>query len=116
MGLDDVPYYCRLCQFRCFNVAELHNHIIGFPRHALLLREKDVTDEPGMLVTNPAPYRVSEKDILQLTEEESRQHWKARQTKVSSGGSTPLQEPRTSWMRPYLRCSQKGFPTLDLRK
>ena len=73
-GLDDVPYYCKMCQFRCFRKEELANHETGFPRRRLLLHEKEMTTTTDMLVSNEEPCQVTSRDIVQLLVLETHQH------------------------------------------
>lgn len=93
LGLDDVPHHCKLCLFRCLKRSDLEAHVKSFPRHATLLREKDLVDTGDMLVTNTSPYIISEKDIVPLSDAESNQHWASRRTQaeVNDLETIPLQ-------------------------
>ncbi|KAH3769210.1 hypothetical protein DPMN_170462 [Dreissena polymorpha] len=46
MSLDQAPFYCRLCLFRCFKREELDKHFSSFRRHQLVLQEKEHTGQP----------------------------------------------------------------------
>lgn len=56
----------------------MDNHVKSFPRHAALLKEKGVPDSRDMLVTNETPYTITDKDIMQLTDQESSTYWQSR--------------------------------------
>ena len=89
IGLDDVPFNCKLCQFRCFRKEELDNHVTGFPRHRFLLQEKEITTTADMLVINEEPYLVTGQDIVQLSELETQQHWRSGSKTPAPGGNRP---------------------------
>jgi len=79
MALDEVPFYCTLCQFRAFKREELEQHTTSFKRHKAVREEKQVEDCPRMLVTCKEPYVITRKDIMPLSAEESKRHWASRQ-------------------------------------
>ena len=78
LSLDDVPYYCKLCLFRCFKEGELRDHVRTFGRHALMLKEKGIQDSDEMLVINKVPYVIGERDMVALSVEESARHWASK--------------------------------------
>jgi hypothetical protein len=75
MSLDQAPYYCRLCLFRCFKREELEKHVHSFRRHNLVLQEKNIPDSPEFLVSNSSPYLITDRDVAALSAEDSKRHW-----------------------------------------
>lgn len=58
----------------------MDNHVTSFPRHAALLKEKDIPDSRAMLLTNETPYTITYKDSMPLTDQESTTYWRSRKT------------------------------------
>ncbi|KAH3876476.1 hypothetical protein DPMN_000320 [Dreissena polymorpha] len=75
MSLDQAPYHCRLCLFRCSKREELEKHVHSFRRHALVLQEKNIPESPEFLVSNPSPYLITDRNVAVLSAEESKRHW-----------------------------------------
>ncbi|KAH3841544.1 hypothetical protein DPMN_115010 [Dreissena polymorpha] len=69
LSLDQAPFHCKLCLFRCFQLEDLQRHVTNFPRHRVLLREKGVEDSESYLVRNPNPYTVGPRDVAPVAED-----------------------------------------------
>ncbi|KAH3813568.1 hypothetical protein DPMN_142029 [Dreissena polymorpha] len=116
MSLDQAPYYCRLCLFRCFKCEELEKHVHSF-RHALVLREKNIPNSPEFLVSNPSPYLISDRDVAVLSAEESNRHWLSNSKKpdiLSQAIQSMLPDlsPVSNWpLSPFLPQSSPAQPS-----
>ncbi|KAH3859362.1 hypothetical protein DPMN_102081 [Dreissena polymorpha] len=75
MSLDQAPYYCRLCLFRCSKREELEKHVYSFRRHKVVLKEKNIPDSPEFLASNPSPYLITDREVAALSAKESKHHW-----------------------------------------
>ncbi|KAH3818167.1 hypothetical protein DPMN_119763 [Dreissena polymorpha] len=69
LSLDQAPFHCKLCLFRCFQFRDLQRHVKNFPRHRMLLQEKGVEDSESYLVRNPNPYTVGPRDVAPVAED-----------------------------------------------
>ncbi|KAH3839967.1 hypothetical protein DPMN_113407 [Dreissena polymorpha] len=74
ISLDQAPYYCRLCLFRCFKRKELEKHFHSFRRFNLVLQEKNIPDSPEFLVSNPSPYLITDRHAAVISAEESKRN------------------------------------------
>ena len=83
MKLDEVPYYCSLCLFRCHSLQHLNKHVTVFARHIEIARKRDLQDHKPFLMKSSNPYKIGSLDYMQLSTEESIRHFKqqARQAK-----------------------------------
>ena len=73
--LDQVPYYCSFCTFRCTQRKELDRHVKGYRPHVLKVgRQGD--PGPSCLRENRRPREiVVGTDIIRLDQTESSQRW-----------------------------------------
>ncbi|KAH3837372.1 hypothetical protein DPMN_110759 [Dreissena polymorpha] len=67
--LDQAPFHCKMCLFRCYQFEDLLRHVNNFPRHRMLLREKGVEDSESCLIKNPNPYAVGRRDVASVSED-----------------------------------------------
>ncbi|KAH3742449.1 hypothetical protein DPMN_049192 [Dreissena polymorpha] len=117
MSLDQAPYYCRLCLFRCFKREELEKHVHSFRRHALVLQEKNIPDSPEFLVSNQSPYLITDRDVAVLSAEESKRHWLSISKKpdiLSQAIQSVLPDlsPVSNWpLSPFLQQSSPAQPS-----
>ena len=58
-SLDQTPYYCSLCMFRCTTSDALRKHVTGYKRHELMA-QGDVSDSSRYLVENPTVKAICE--------------------------------------------------------
>lgn len=71
LSLDQVPFYCSLCLFRCRDRATLDDHVKNFSRHKQMVADRKCGNSSGFLKENPAPYRFSPEDYYVYSQEES---------------------------------------------
>ena len=81
--LDEVPYYCSLCLFRCHSLQQLNKHVTAYARHREMARKRDVQDHQPYLMKSSNPYKIGSLDYMQLSTEESIRYFmqQARQAK-----------------------------------
>ena len=81
--LDEVPYYCSLCLFRCHSLQQLNKHVTAYARHREMARKRDVQDHQPYLMKSSNPYKIGSLDYMQLSTEESIKYFmqQARQAK-----------------------------------
>jgi len=67
-SLDNVPFYCKLCMFRCLRRKELDIHLTTYERHKLMAKGQNPKDlDPStMLVENQDAQPISQSECLKL--------------------------------------------------
>ena len=80
VSLDEVPYYCRLCLFRCQRHDQLLQHVTSYARHREMANKRKVTDHSQFLVTSPNPHQFTEMDYCKLSAEASLLYFMRHQT------------------------------------
>lgn len=112
LSLDQVPYYCTLCLFKCKDENTLKEDVRKFPRHALIAAEKGIstTMQEGYLNKNPQPYLMGTEDYYILSTEESAQYFlqRSQQKKTSHQNQDLLSEAVQEICTPSL--SQGSLP------
>ena len=79
LSLDEVPFYCSLCMFKCKTPTTLDNHLVRYRRHALIAEEKKVdAADHSCLRSNPNPYKIQDTDYKKLDRDDSRVHFLLR--------------------------------------
>lgn len=73
--LDEVPFYCSLCLFRCHSLQQLNKHVTAYARHREMAKKRDVQDHQPFLMKSSNPYKMSSLDYIQLSAEESIRHF-----------------------------------------
>lgn len=68
---DRVPYYCRLCTFKCQTKQQLDHHTRHYSRHVTMANYRAITNHEEWQVESPVPYIIGEKDLLKFSQEES---------------------------------------------
>ncbi|MES9883262.1 MAG: hypothetical protein ABW185_20550, partial [Sedimenticola sp.] len=97
--LEKVPYYCKLCTFRCTKQEDLENHVLTFRMHRVRARP-DVPDETW-LVQSDDPYILGPNDMEQLSVADSEVVWRSRSRATAGEASATI-------------TSNSTFPTSDL--
>ena len=77
---DQVPYYCRLCMYRCQTRGQMEHHVRHNAKHVAMATSRGVTNHEEWQVESPVPYRVGEKDLLKFSQEESLLYYLQRQS------------------------------------
>ena len=75
LALEEVPFYCRLCWFRCQRQDQLVGHVTKYKRHVELATQGQVTDHSSYLIKNAQPHVMGPLDYSPLTAEESLRHF-----------------------------------------
>ena len=89
LSLSDVPFYCRLCLFRCKKREQLLSHITGYPQHVQMATLRGVTNHAEFLHENPDPYVIAlNVDYAVLSVEESIANFMAQAAKMSKLASS----------------------------
>ena len=63
LSLTQVPYYCKLCLFRCQKREKLDHHVEGHKRHKLMADKRNIKDSSVRLVANAKPHGFGPGDI-----------------------------------------------------
>ena len=77
---DQVPYYCRLCMYRCQTRGQMEHHVRHNAKHVAMATSRGVTNHEEWQVESPVPYRVGEKDLLKFSQEQSLLYYLQRQS------------------------------------
>lgn len=90
MALDQTPFYCKLCMFRCTTLDQLDRHVTSYKRHVTMAAMPEYQgDASRYLVRNSNARPIKEGiDFRPLTEEE---HQQFRPTENMASTSTPSQ-------------------------
>ena len=77
LSLDQVPFYCNLCLFKCKDLTTLQEHVGKFSRHALVASEKGISAncQDDYLKQNPNPYQIGKADYYILSQEDSTRYF-----------------------------------------
>ena len=68
---DRIPFYCRLCTFKCTTLHQMNHLVNHYSRHLARAREMNVTNHQEWMVASPVPYQIGETEFLKFTQEES---------------------------------------------
>ena len=73
VSLDRVPFFCRLCNFKCQTRYQMEHHVKVYPRHKVAADQMGVTrdHEHEWMVESSAPYKIGDADMKKFTQEES---------------------------------------------
>ena len=86
LALEEVPFYCRLCLFRCQRQEQLTNHVTAHKRHVEMATKRQITDHESCLVSNAKPHIMGPMDYVALSPEASLTHF--LNVQVTRGPST----------------------------
>ena len=75
LALEEVPFYCRLCLFRCQKKEQLKNHVTAHKRHVEMAAKRQITDHESCLVSNVKPHVMGPMDYVALSAEASLEHF-----------------------------------------
>ena len=75
MTLEQAPFYCKLCFFRCFKWEQLVDHITSYRRHIAMAHKGNVVNHSDFLVRNTQAYKISQLDYCALSAEDSINHF-----------------------------------------
>ena len=75
LALEEVPYYCRLCLFRCQRQEQLSSHVTAHKRHVEMAAKRNITDHESCLVFNAKPHIIGPMDYVALSAEDSLAHF-----------------------------------------
>ena len=89
LALEEVPFYCKLCSFRCQKKEQLLQHVSGYSRHVLLAAKYKIIDHSQCLVENRQPHVFGPQDFRVLTATDSLLYFLGVQAK-GSVTSTPV--------------------------
>ena len=62
LSLDEVPFYCSLCMFKCRSSTTLDNYLTRYIRHTLVAEEKVDAADHSCFRPNHYPYQIESKD------------------------------------------------------
>ena len=83
LALEEVPFYCKLCSFRCQKKEQLLQHVSGYSRHVLLAAKYKIIDHSQCLMENRQPHVFGPQDYRVLTATDSLLHFLGVQAKGS---------------------------------
>ena len=89
---DRVPYYCRLCTFKCQTKSQMDHHITHYARHIAAARNMNITNHQEWIIASPMPYKIGEADMKKFSQEESLMYFLKKQ----SGESLPAEVAATA--------------------
>ena len=88
LGRDELPFYCKLCGFRCMRRDQLITHVSAYSKHVLLAAKSKVVDHRPYLVENDRPHIFGPLDYKAHTPEASLLHWLG----VVDGEQPPIED------------------------
>ena len=68
---DRVPYYCRLCTFKCQTKQQMDRHTRHFIRYMTMASVRAIVNHAEWQVESPVPFKIGEKDLFKFSQEES---------------------------------------------
>ena len=71
MEPERVPFFCRLCKFKCMRHDQLVRHVSHYARHVTMAASRQIVDHTPWLVASSDPYRITEMDYRKFTQDES---------------------------------------------
>ncbi|MEW8615600.1 MAG: hypothetical protein AB2610_20785, partial [Candidatus Thiodiazotropha sp.] len=77
---DQVPFYCRLCMYRCQTRGQMEHHVRHNAKHVAMATSRGIINHEEWQVESPVPYRVGEKDLLKFSQEQSLLYYLQRQS------------------------------------
>ena len=81
---DRIPYYCRLCTFKCQTVHQINHHFSHYSRHVTAARQMGITNHQEWIETSTIPYEIGETDMLKFSQEVSMLFYLKKQSGESS--------------------------------
>ena len=86
MEPERVPFFCRLCKFKCMRHDQLVRHVSHYARHVTMAASRQIVDHTPWLVASSNPYRINEMDYRKFTQDESLNFFleKQKQSPLSS--------------------------------
>lgn len=100
IALQEAPFYCTLCLFRCQKWQQLKQHVKGFAPHIFRVKaihdRGEVHEEAKHLKKSEKPYQVGEADMCRLETEQSTKIWQERKKKDRGTGDIVLDALQTS--------------------
>ena len=66
-----IPFFCRLCRFKCVRKEQLVRHISHYARHLSMAAARQIVDHAPWLTASQDPYKISELDYRKLSQEDS---------------------------------------------
>ncbi|MEW8545558.1 MAG: hypothetical protein AB2693_18720 [Candidatus Thiodiazotropha sp.] len=73
--LEEVPFFCSLCLFKSQQKQQIISHFSSCKRHKDMAAKRGVTDSMVFLVESQKPYKFGSLDLVQLSAEESLNHF-----------------------------------------
>ena len=81
---DRIPYYCRLCTFKCQTAHQINHHFSHYSRHVTAARQMGITNHQEWIEASTIPYKIGETDMLKFSQEESMLFYLKKQSGESS--------------------------------
>lgn len=75
LALEEVPFYCKLCLFRCQRKDQLDRHVHAHGRHREMAEKRNIIDNKPCLVENARPHIIGPLDYTVLSPEASLRHF-----------------------------------------
>lgn len=86
LALEQAPFYCTLCLFRCTRKRDLERHIKGFGPHVQRAQELAAgKDDAVFLKESQHPYVLGEADFKRASREDSQEQWSSRERGDEAG-------------------------------
>ncbi|KAL4233717.1 hypothetical protein ACF0H5_008397 [Mactra antiquata] len=60
LSLDETPFYCSLCMFKCTTMETLKSHVTSYCRHQLMAGSGRAVDQQKCLIHNPSARGITE--------------------------------------------------------
>ena len=79
-----IPYFCRLCTFKCQTAHQINHHFSHYSRHVTAARQMGITNHQEWIEASTIPYKIGEMDMLKFSQEESMLFYLKKQSGESS--------------------------------
>ena len=67
---DRVPFFCRLCTFKCQTRYQMNHHVEHYSRHVTAAKKMNITNHDEWIVVSTVSYKIGEEDMAKFTQEE----------------------------------------------
>ena len=93
---DRIPYYCRLCTFKCQTAHQINHHFSHYSRHVTAARQMGITNHQEWIEASTIPYKIGETDMLKFSQEESMLFYLKKQSGESSPALSSVAQTSTT--------------------
>ena len=111
---DRVPFFCRLCTFKCQTRYQMNHHVEHYSRHVTAAKKMNITNHDEWIVVSTVPYKIGEEDMAKFTQEESLLYFLKKQSgEVMPGEETSASEEAQVIMQNPVVCQDSRVQAIQ---